>query len=146
MSKSSFTGAWNLISSEMRTSGGDVHYPLGKDCSGRLVIDDQGHFSAQLMRSGRPNFASNDLLRGTDPEIRAAYEGYVSFWAHFEIEEAKQEMTYVVEGSLFPNWVGHENLRYYDFDEDRLTLKTPTFLMAEQEVTGVLIWQRLSSH
>jgi hypothetical protein len=52
-------------------------------------------------------------------------------------------MTYVVEGSLFPNWIGHRNLRYYEFEGNRLTLKTLAFLMAEQEVTGVLVWERI---
>lgn len=143
MSKASFTGAWKLISSEMRTAGGAVQYPLGEDCTGRLVCDAHGNFSAQLMRADRPQFASEDLMRGSDEEIRAAYQGYVSFWAQFNIDEAKQEMTYVVEGSLFPNWLGHQNLRHYQFDGNRMTLKTPAFLMAEQEITGVLIWERI---
>jgi hypothetical protein len=144
MSKASFTGAWKLLSSEMRTSGGEVQYPLGKDCAGRLVVDADGNFSAQLMRRDRPQFANDDVVRGTDDEIRAAYQGYVSFWSQMEVDEIKKEITYVVEGSLFPNWLGHRNLRYYQFDDNRLTLKTPAFLMAEQEVTGVLIWERIS--
>ena len=143
MTKASFTGAWNLISSEMRTSGGQVQYPLGEDCAGRLVIDSEGNFSAQLMRMDRPKFASEDIVRGTDEEIRVAYQGFVSFWSKMEVDEAKKEITYVVEGSLFPNWLGHQNLRHYEFEGNRLTLKTPVFLMAEQEITGVLIWERI---
>ncbi len=145
MSKASFTGAWKLISSEMRsTDGGDVHYPLGKDCAGRLIVDSDGNFTAQLMRPGRPEFASGDVVRGTDDEIRAAYQGFVAFWAKIEVDEAKKEITYVVEGSLFPNWIGHTNLRHYEFAGNRLTLKTPAFLMAEKELVGVLVWERLS--
>ena len=143
MSKASFTGSWDLVSSEMRTSGGQVQYPLGEDCAGRLVIDSDGNFSAQLMRQSRPEFASGDIVRGTDEEIRAAYQGFVSFWSKMEVDEAKQEITYVVEGSLFPNWIGHQNLRHYKFEGNQLTLSTPSFLMAEQEVTGVLIWERI---
>ena len=143
MSIAPFAGAWKLLSSEMRSSSGDVQYPLGKDCCGRLVVDPLGNFSAQLMRRERPRFANDDVVRGTDDEIRTAYQGYVSFWAKMEVNESKREISYVVEGSLFPNWLGHRNLRYYEFDDDRLTLKTPPFLMADQEVTGVLIWQRI---
>ncbi len=144
MSLASFAGTWKLISSEMRSSSGEVQYPLGQDCQGRLVFDAAGNFSAQLMRPGRPEFASGDIVRGTDEEIRTAYQGYVAFWAKIDVDEAKQEISYVVEGSLFPNWIGHENLRYYQFAGNRLTLSTPTFLMAEQQVTGVLIWERVS--
>jgi hypothetical protein len=138
-----FTGAWKLISSEMRSSSGEVQYPLGEDCAGRLIVDSAGNFTAQLMRPDRPEFASGDVVRGTDEEIRTAYQGFVAFWAKIEVDEEKKEMTYVVEGSLFPNWIGHRNLRYYEFEGNRLTLKTPAFLMAEQEVTGVLVWERV---
>lgn len=144
MSTAPFAGTWKLISSEMRTAGGEIHYPLGENCRGRIIFDADGNFAAQLMRPGRPEFASGDIVRGTDEEIRAAYSGYVSFWAKIEVDEANKVLTYEVEGSLFPNWIGHSNLRHYEFEGNRLTLETPAFLMAEQEVTGVLIWERVS--
>ena len=143
MSKNPFAGTWKLLSSEMRTSTGEVFYPLGEDCAGSLMFDATGHLSAHLMRRGRPNFASGDIVRGTDDEIKAAYQGYVAFWANYEFDEAKRELTYVITGSLFPNWVGHQNLRYYEFTDDRLTFRTPPFLMAGKEIVGVLIWQRI---
>ncbi len=143
MSTNRFTGTWKLISSEMRSPSGQILYPLGEQCEGRLIIDADGNFTAQLMQPDRPQFASGDVVRGTDDEVRSAYQGYVAFWAKMVIDEAKQELTYVVQGSLFPNWIGHHNLRYYEFHGNRLTLKTPTFLMAEQELHGVLVWERL---
>ena len=143
MSTALFAGAWKLISSEMRTSAGQVHYPLGEDCQGRIIFDAEGNFAAQLMRPGRQAFASGDIVRGTDAEIREAYQGFVAFWSKITVDETKKEATYEVEGSLFPNWIGHSNLRYYEFEGNRLTLKTPPFVMAEQELTGVLIWERI---
>ena len=140
MANDSFTGTWKLISSEMRTTTGEIHFPLGEDCIGNLILDACGNLSAQLMRVDRPQFASGDILRGTNEEVTAAYQGYVAFWAKFEVDQEKQEFTYVIEGALFPNWVGHENLRYYEFAGDRLTLKTPPFLVAVNETVGVLVW------
>ena len=145
MSQSFFPGMWKLISSEMRTSTGEVFYPLGQDSTGTLMLDSSGHLSAHLMRLGRPEFVSSDILRGTDEEIKSAYQGYVAFWGNYRVDETKGEMNYLVEGSLFPNWIGHENLRYYGFSDDRqtLTLRTPHFLAAGKEIVGILIWQRL---
>ena len=145
MTRDLFVGTWKLISSEMRTSTGESFYPLGKDCAGILTLDSAGHLSAHLMRLGRPDFTSGDILRGTDDEIKTAYQGYIAFWGNYKIDESKREMTYSVEGSLFPNWVGHENLRYYEFTDDRqaLTLRTPPFLAAGKEIVGLLIWQRI---
>ncbi|MDA1052763.1 MAG: lipocalin-like domain-containing protein [Planctomycetota bacterium] len=144
MSTAPFAGSWKLISSEMRTSTGEVLYPLGEDCVGRIIFDADGNFAAQLMRPGRPEFASGDIVRGTDEEIRAAYQGYVAFWSKINVDEAKKELTYEVEGSLFPNWIGHSNLRHYEFEGDRLIFKIPPFVMAEKEITGVLVWERVS--
>lgn len=143
MSTNPFVGAWKLLSSEMRTSTGEVLYPLGPDCAGSLLFDASGVLSANLMRPDRPPFASGDILRGTDEEIRAAYQGYVAFWGNYKFDEAKRELTYVITGSLFPNWVGHTNLRFYEFEENRLTFRTPPFLMAGTELVGVLIWERV---
>ncbi len=140
-----FAGTWSLVRSEMQVTGGEACYPLGENCQGRLMVDAQGNFAVQLMRPERPRFASDDILRGTDEELRDAYQGYVAFWSKLTIDPALNVITYQVEGSLFPNWVGHENLRYFELNGDCLTLKTPPFLMAEREVTGVLIWQRLRS-
>jgi len=146
MTQSPFPGMWKLISSEMRTSNGDVFYPLGEDCTGTLMLDSAGHLSAHLMRLARPEFASGDILRGTDEEIKTAYQGYVAFWGNYKVDDTKREMTYVVDGSLFPNWIGHENLRFYEFSDDRqtLTLRTPPFLAAGNEIVGMLIWQRVN--
>ena len=144
MSKELFIGTWKLISSEMRTSTGEIHFPLGEDCIGNIIFDDAGNFSAQLMRVDRPEFASGDILRGTTEEMTAAYQGYVAFWAKFEVDEEKREFTYVIQGSLFPNWIGQQNLRYYKFEGDRLTYKTTPFLVAGNETVGVLVWEQVS--
>ena len=143
MSKELFVGAWKLVNSEMRVANGDVHYPLGEDCDGRLIFDTEGNFTAQLMRVGRPEFASGDILRGTPEEVQAAYEGFVSFWGASEVDASQDMMSYVVEGSLFPNWIGKTNIRYYKFEGRRMTLTTPKFLLAGEETVGVLTWERL---
>lgn len=143
MPENPFAGTWKLISSEMRTSGGEVHYPLGQDCIGRIFFDASGNLSAQLMQVGRPEFATGDMMAGTEEEMVAAYKGFVSFWGAYQFDSETKQLTYVIEGSLFPNWVGHENLRFYEFEENRLTFKTPPFPMGGQEIVGVLIWERL---
>lgn len=142
MSDNPFAGTWTLVSSEMRTSSGDVFYPLGEDCAGRIFFDSAGNLSAQLMQVGRPEFASGDMMQGTTDEFVAAYKGFVSFWGAYRFDADSRELRYVIEGSLFPNWVGHENLRFYEFEGNRLTFKTPPFPLAGQETEGVLIWER----
>lgn len=144
MSKEAFIGTWKLNSSEMRSSSGEVFYPLGEDCQGLLIFDCGGNLSAHLMRPNRPDFVSGDIMRGTTEEVKAAYEGFVAFWGEYRVDEEKQMMIYTVEGSLFPNWIGHTNERYYDFDGEQLTLRTPPFLITGKETVGVLVWDKVT--
>ena len=135
-------GVWRLLSSEFRTSGGEVIYPLGEDAVGQCILTSDGYMSGQLMRRDRPLFAAGNQAAGTPEEIRAALEGYVSYYGPFDIDPAKQQLTTHVEGSLFPNWIGEEQLRFYEIAENRLTLRTPPIPLGDDEVTGYLIWER----
>jgi hypothetical protein len=135
-------GAWRLLSSEFRTSDGAVVYPLGEDAAGQCILTSDGYMSGQLMRKDRPNFAGGNQASGTPEEIKAALEGYVSYYGHFDIDPDRQQLTTHVEGSLFPNWIGEEQVRFYELSENRLTLKTPPIPLGDDEITGYLIWER----
>jgi len=56
-------GTWKLVSSEFNLSSGDVIHPYGNDAVGLLIYAEDGQMSAQIMRRGRPSFASGDVLR-----------------------------------------------------------------------------------
>jgi hypothetical protein len=69
-------GVWSLVSSEFRTSSGNVIYPLGEDALGQAIFAKSGYMSGQLMRQGRPAFASGDqassiarLVRGSIKQL-----------------------------------------------------------------------------
>ena len=51
-------------------------------------------------------------------------------------------VTTPVEGSLFPNWVGRQQLRYFELTDDGLILKTPAISYGNLAITGVLTWER----
>jgi len=135
-------GVWRLLSSEFRTSNGDVIYPLGEDALGQAIFTESGYMSGQLMRQNRPLFASGDQASGTDDEIKAALQGYIAYYGPCEVDVDNKTVTTLVEGSLFPNWVGGQQLRYYEFTDDRLILKTPAISYGDLEITGVLTWER----
>ena len=135
-------GVWRLLSSEFRTSNGDVIYPLGEDALGQAIFTESGYMSGQLMRQNRPLFASGDQASGTDDEIKAALQGYIAYYGSCEVDVDNKTVTTLVEGSLFPNWVGGQQLRYYELTDDRLILKTPAISYGDLEITGVLTWER----
>jgi hypothetical protein len=135
-------GAWRLISSEFRTSGSDVIYPLGEDALGQVIFSENGYMSGQLMRQNRPDFASGDQSSGTPGEIKAAIEGYVSYYGPFDLDIEQKKLITHVEGSMFPNWVGKDQERFYEISGDQLILKTTPFSFGDIEFVGVLVWQR----
>ena len=142
MGKEQFAGSWKLVSSEFRTSDGDVSYPLGKDAVGLIMYDNKGHVSAQIMRPDRPKFASSDHLEGTPAEMKSAFEGYIAYYGTYEVNEKKRTITHHAKGSLIPNWVGVPLERFFEFSGNRLTLSTPPMPMGGKDVVGLLIWER----
>ena len=135
-------GVWRLVSSEFRTSNGDVLYPLGEDALGQAIFTESGYMSGQLMRQNRPIFASGDQASGTDEEIKAAMLGYIAYYGPCEVDVESKTVTTVVEGSLFPNWVGGKQVRHYELADHQLILKTPPISFGDLEITGVLTWER----
>ena len=144
MSKEKLIGTWNLKAWEIRLEDGSVHHPMGDDAKGVLRLDPSGMLIAHLMKPGRPAFADNDILRGTPEEIVPAFQGYIAFWGDFVVDESINQITYTVEGSLFPNWIGHDQIRTWEFDGETLHLKTPPALVGGQTGVNVLVWERIS--
>src|SRR5262245_650538 len=100
--------------------------------------------SAHVMRKDRPLFAANDSARGTDAEVRAAFDGYTSYFGTYTIDPKKHAVTHHVRGASYPNWVATDQLRYYTFDGSRLSLSAPPIVMGGQTFDFVLIWERIA--
>ena len=143
MKREDFTGNWKLVSSEFRLPDGQVVYPFGRDAVGMLMYSAGGRMCVQIMRPDRCTFASGDRLRGTTEEIKSAFEGYAAYFGTYEVNHEEGTVTHQIEGSLFPNWVGVNQKRFFEFSDDRLTLRAPEVLLGGQQMTGSLSWKRI---
>jgi uncharacterized protein YdeI (BOF family) len=137
---SRFVGAWKLVAFEGQM------VPR-RDRVGFIMYDTTGHMAVQIMPLDRPKFASGNRLQGTQEEIKAAFDEYAAYFGPFEVNEAKGVVIHHLEGSIFPNDVGRDNIRYYEFSGDRLPL-TPTNMVDGQlapksSATFRLIWERV---
>ena len=139
----SIIGAWKLISLEIQKENGEVTYPFGKNAQGSIIYTDSGRFSAQVMRPDRPKFASGDQMKGTAEEIKVNYEGYISYYGPYEFDTENNFIIHHVEGSLFPNWEGHGQKRFFELSGNRLKLSTPPTLWGGEESVAMLIWERI---
>ena len=138
-----FIGTWRLVSSEFRRSDDTIVYPYGDDAIGLLIYAATGHMVVQLLRAHRPLFAAGDPYRGTPEEIKAAFEGYIAYFGSYEVNEAEGVVTHHVHGASFPNWIGGDQQRFFEFAGNQLILSTPPILAGTSTMTGVLIWERV---
>ena len=133
-----FVGTWILVSWEAQTAEGNTVYPFGEDAAGWIMYDGGRNMSAHLMRRDRPQFSTDNPLGGTDGEIKAAYNGYVAYCGTYTVQKDAHTITHSVEGASFPNWVGSEQVRHFEFSGDRLTLSTPPIA----GTSHMLVWRR----
>lgn len=141
MKNRKFIGTWRLLSLEKRTEDGQVAYPLGKEVIGYITYTEQNFMSVTIMQPERPIFTSGDIKGGTAEEKVAAVDGYVSYCGKYTVGE--KTIIHHIELSLFPNWIGIDQERFFDFQEDRLTLSTPPFLLEGINRTAQLVWEKV---
>jgi hypothetical protein len=140
MSDHPLIGTWRLVSYELESATGTISYPYGHDPSGYLIYAADGYMSVAFMTGDRTPYAGGDRLRGT-PEERAAAAGtYVSYCGRYELREDR--VIHHIEVSLFPNWVGVAQTRYFTLAGTQLTLRTPPLLMGGSTQTACVLWER----
>jgi len=142
--KEQFSGTWKLVSWKIEQANGElIDPPLGPDPLGWIMYQPGGHMSVVIMRSDRPQFASNILIEATPEEIETAFEGYISYCGSYEVNEQDRFVIHRLQLSWFPNWVGTEQKRFFEFADDRLTLTTPPLTVLGEAQVHRLIWQRM---
>ena len=142
--KEQFSGTWKLVSWKIEQANGElIDTTMGSDPSGWIMYRPEGRMCAAIMRRDRPQFVSNNALSGTSEEIKAAVEGYLSYCGSYEVNEQQHFVVHSIQVSWFPNWLATEQKRFFQFDGDRLTLKTPPLIGIGEPQIHRLIWERL---
>src|SRR5258707_3925346 len=102
--KDQIVGTWTLLLSDNIKDDG-THVPIyGPNPEGTVIFTADGHYSLQILRHGRPAFASKDRLKGTADENKAAVQGMISHFGTYAIDEAGKAITLRIEASSVPNW------------------------------------------
>jgi len=119
--KDPFVGTWKLVSYEVGAS-----HPMGRVAVGLLTYDANGRMSMQVMRSDRPKFRASGgkeggYEAGTAEEVMSAYRGYIAYFGSYDVNEKGGVVTHHIEGSLFPNWVGRDQIEFFKISGNRLT-------------------------
>lgn len=134
-------GTWRLRSFEMRASDGSVIYPLGREAVGYAIFSLEGYVFSAMMDANRKRFQTEDMRGGSLEEKAGAADSFVSYGGPCEIE--KDKLRVKVEVSLFPNWVGGYQERYFKIDGRTLSISSTPLLVGGREVIGHLTFERV---
>lgn len=143
MSSNTIVGAWRLISFEFRKEDNSIIHPFGKEARGSFIYTESGRFSGQLMRKDRAKFVIPDQMQGTSEEIEASYKGSISYFGTYEVDIENGAIIHFVEGSIFPNMEGTQQIRFFELHARQLLLRTPPFNVGGERATGIIIWERV---
>lgn len=121
----SLVGTWRverMTDTDLAT--GKVVHPYGERPKGYIVYDPTGHLHVQVMRTpATPPFASGDDAKGSDSEVRAAYDGYVAYFGTYEVDAKQGVVVHRVDGSLMPSYTGTDQPRPFRVEGDVLTIE-----------------------
>ncbi|MBI3630662.1 MAG: lipocalin-like domain-containing protein [Candidatus Rokubacteria bacterium] len=135
-------GTWRLVSFDVVTSNGLIlEQFLGPEPVGAIMYDGT-RMCVQITRLDRRNFASNDLRSGTPTERAVAYQTFIAYCGTYTVNLAEGVVVHQLEFSLFPNWTGTAQKRFFEVSGDRLTLTTPPYPSGGGQVTSRLVWER----
>lgn len=133
-------GSWRLISFELHDEDGTVSRPWGDDVTGINTYTADGYLSEQFGSAHRPALTHDDWVSATPEEIDRAARHYFAYAGTYELDG--QTITYHLEESLMPNWIGKTERRFWSVTGDTLTITTPPLLVAGKMQVSTLIWRR----
>jgi lipocalin-like protein len=146
MTESRFVGVWKLISCVAIRKNGDGVPLYGDNPIGRLYYDEAGNMSVHFMRADRPHFHADSKFRAAPAEMSEAFEGYEAYCSRYSVDAENGMIHHTVIASLFPNWTGTVQSRYYAFEgKDRLIFSTERIGTHPSGKTILrLVWERIS--
>jgi hypothetical protein len=123
---SRLVGTWQVMEMTDTDAAGTVHHPYGEHPTGYIVYDATGYMHVQVMRTpATPSFVAGDQ-KGSEQEVRAAYDGYVAYFGTYRVDEAQSKVIHQVQGSLMPSYTGTDQPRPIKLVGDELIIEGST--------------------
>jgi len=135
-------GAWTLVRCDNVYPDGHRVELYGPNPEGLWLIDAQGNYMMDIVRTNRMPFAVNDKSKGTPEEYRAAS---LDFNAHYgTVSVEGMVMHSHIKQASFPNWDGKGGDSTFSIKGDELTytVAKPSSGAAEG-AHGEVVWRRV---
>ena len=138
-----FKSSWKLLEMNAEDDSGNKIYPMGRNVEGLLIYLENDFMSAQLGSLDRVEFKNTDYRFGSKTEIIEAFNGFISYFGKYTVNEKHSYITHKISQSLFPNWTGQNVKRHYQFIDDKLILIAPKLIYEGILRTPTLIWEKI---
>ena len=135
-------GRWRLVSWTAVDGEGRVAHPMGDRPDGVGVYLPDGWMAVQVAATDRPAPSGSDAFAVPEPEQARAFATYLAYAGRYAVRG--DTVVHRVEMSLYPQWVGTEQVRRYRFDDGELVLRPPPVESHGRVVTHELRWRRES--
>jgi hypothetical protein len=141
---SAFSGSWQLISRIDNTSMGNemAENTHGSNPVSRLMYDNYGHMSVQLMKRDR-SFGVENKDQDQNLNNSSAVNGYDAYFGDYLIDTNNHQITHSIIGSINQKDVGKKLIRNYSISGDTLKLWYST-MNSNVSITRTLTWVRES--
>lgn len=135
-------GTWTYVHNYNVMPDGKRIEPQGPQGIGKgiFILDPNGRFVWNLIRSDLPKFTSNNRQKGTDAENKAVVQGVLAYYGTYEVDESNKSLIMRIEYSSFPNFNGAEQRRTIKLENEELTVINSG---AASGGTANLIWKRV---
>ena len=135
-------GVWELQSWETVVNDRVVGYPLGEKASGFIAYHPIRFMSVNISAPNRVRLPIDDPFEGDAKLLALDAKGYLSYCGPFSIV-SENEVIHHLKLCSFENWVGTDQHRYAQLNENTITLSTPPQLLHGQMGISRLVWQRI---
>jgi hypothetical protein len=132
-------GTWKLISEKVQR-GEQVAEPLGSEPLGLMMLDRSGNVMMTISRRDLPQIAAKRRDAGTPEENKGILSGLLAYNGTYKVEP-DGVLSYHIETSTFPNWIGTDQKRYFKLSGNEMTWTN--YAPAVNGETAVLVWRRV---
>lgn len=141
----SLIGTWRLVSWTADVDGHSLR-PFGGETTGLISYTEDGRMWGTLMRSDREQLSAPTLAAATEADRARAAAGYLNYAGTYRVEPGR--VVHQVEVSLYPNWIGTEQVREMEWEPNPaggqdLILSAAATQPDGRVVSNRLVWRRL---
>ena len=140
--RENLVGSWRLESVSALNEGGDRNNePFGNGPKGSLTYTADGRMAVLISYGGRKPLSSEDRILAPAEEKNEAFSTFFAYSGRYSLLDDR--VIHHVDISSVENWVNTDLVRFIEFSDDRITLRTPPMLSGGKNQTIELVWERL---